>query len=31
METISLWRDIYIYMCVCVDGKREVIFENYVK
>lgn len=29
METISLWRD--IYMCVCVDGKREVIFENYVK
>lgn len=29
METISLWRD--IYMCVCVDGKKEVIFENYAK
>lgn len=29
METISLWRD--IYMCVCVDEKREVIFENYAK
>lgn len=23
--------EIYIYVCVCVDGKREVIFENYVK
>lgn len=28
---LFLCGDIYIYVCVCVDGKREVIFENYVK
>lgn len=30
-ETISLWREIYMCVCVCVDGKEGCNFENYVK